>query len=294
MALRSMTGYGRGSAKKAGIVVTVELSSVNRKQCDVRISLPRSLASEERALLAGVRDTIDRGAVTGTVNVAYADREKGAHVALDQALVKDLVDAAKECGAQLGIDGGLSMDGLLRVPGVVVEQSAADETATVIPLCESAIKSTLRALVAMRREEGRALEEDLRSRLGMLEDFARALKKRAPAVKDHLAAALRSRLEDAGADTHELKDSIARELVVFAERCDVSEELTRLQSHFAQTKKLFKSTKAVGRTLDFVCQELFREVNTIGSKANDAEMAALVVAFKAELERFREQVQNVE
>ena len=101
-------------------------------------------------------------------------------------------------------------------------------------------------------------------------------------------------LRDAGADTHELKDSIARELVVFAERCDVSEELTRLHSHFTQTRKLFKSTKAVGRTLDFVCQELFREVNTIGSKANDAEMAALVVAFKAELERFREQVQNVE
>ena len=294
MALTSMTGFGRGSAKGQGIEVVVELSAVNRKQFDARISLPRSLLSLESRLHESLRQKISRGHITGTVRVDAVSDGTGMQVRVNEALARATVTAVRQTAKKLKLPDDLGARILLDIADFVVLEDAARDSERVWPILKRAVHAALRDLVGMRKTEGANLEKDLRARLKKLEKLEGKIRHFAPQVSEKMVRALRDRLDRAGVEL-ELQDPLLqREIVLIADRVNIDEELVRLDSHLAHAESIMKMKKPVGRTLDFVCQEMFREINTIGSKSNDASISGTVIDFKAELESLREQVQNVE
>lgn len=299
--LKSMTGFGAGAAKADGVAVRVELSSVNRKQLDVSLRMPPALAGLEACAQKIVKETVSRGRVAGTVQVEAAD--SAADVQLDmkkaEAAVKELRAAAKK----LQLEDDLSASALMRIPNLMDFQCLEkfDETgAAGFQTLEKALRAALKKLDAMRAREGRELEADFRARLKTLETILAEIRTLAPGVvskyRKKLFQGLESAFAEASADQKDLAADgrIIREIALFGERVDISEEITRLKSHVQQFRRLMRSPEPAGRPLDFLAQELFREINTISSKANDLEITRQVVAFKTELERIREQIQNVE
>ena len=294
MAIKSMTGFGRGEASEGAVKVVVELSAVNRKQFDCSVSLPRELTSLDAKIQALVRTRVTRGYVKGSVTVSAAE-QAGAADTLDLAHLTAQIDAVRAAAQALGLTDDLTASALLRLPDLLRPRVLPDDPLEVWPLVERAAQAALENLEAMRLREGGALERDLRERFTALEALSREITGLAPAVPTAYKAMLERRLAELLGDGQLVDPAlIAREVAVFADRCDVSEELTRLASHFGQVTKVFNAGGPCGRTLDFICQEMFREINTTGSKANDAEISRLVIAFKAGLETVREQVQNIE
>ncbi len=293
MALKSMTGFGEGAATVSGIRVAVELSSVNRKQLDININLPRNLITLDAQVQRSIRAEFSRGRVSGIIRVDSPDGSDGS-VIVDAKLAEQYVEGIRNAAAKLELQDDLSAETIARLPGVVsVErnESVADLAADAL---DAALAKALKGLAKMRSTEGRALEKDLRERVALLESSVKEIRKLAPTVVSGYREKLFQRLEEAGLDDLASDERIVKEVALFADRCDISEELTRLKSHMEQARKLLRSAEPVGRTLDFLCQELFREINTVGSKANEVEITRQVVAFKTELERIREQVQNIE
>ena len=291
--LRSMTGFGRGEASDAKWKVVVELATVNRKQFDCALAMPRELISLDARLQALFRSELTRGAVKGTVLVEPVDATAAA---FDAEKLRARVAALRQTAAALGLRDDLTAASLAAIAsGDSSLLRAVPEADSVWPTLERAASAALKALCQMRETEGAVLEKDLRTRLDDLRTMRGQLARRAPDVPREGKAALEKRLAALLEGVAELDpQQIAREAAVLADRCDVSEELTRLDSHFAQFDGMLKAGGACGRSLDFLCQEMFREINTTGSKANDAEMTRGVIAFKAKLETVREQVQNVE
>ncbi len=293
MALKSMTGFGEGAAAGEGVRVVVELSSVNRKQLDINVNLPRNLITLDALVQRMVRGEFTRGRVSGIVRVEAADGSAGA-VKVDEKLARQYVEAIRATTGKLKLNNDLGAEAVARLPGVVSVEQEGQDAEQVGAVLEVAMGKALRGLSRMRTAEGKALEKDLRARLGLLEEMMKTIRTLSGSVVASYREKLFQRLEEAGLEDLASDERIVREVAVFADRCDISEELTRLKSHLAQGRKLLRSSDPVGRTLDFLCQELFREINTIGSKANEVEITRQVVAFKTELERIREQVQNVE
>jgi uncharacterized protein (TIGR00255 family) len=295
MSLMSMTG--RGAAAAAGRIARVEaeLSSVNRKQLDVNVGLPRFLASFEARVQEKIQRTVSRGRVTGEIRVTWAESAQAAGVRVDAALARAHVAALRQAARKLGLPDDLKASALLSLPEVVVFERRATEIEALWPVVEKALDAALANLQAMRKKEGAALGRDLRARLKQLDRLAREIGTRVPAVAEtyrenllkRIAAALP--VSDLAADERVLK-----EIALFADRSDITEEQVRLGSHLQQAGDLLATGGVVGRTLDFLVQELGREINTIGSKANDGGITRRVIAFKTELERIREQAQNIE
>lgn len=292
--MRSMTGYGRGEAAAGGIKVTVELNSVNRKQSDVSIVLPRELAELEPR----IRDEINAVLARGKINVVVAwHRSAGAdtdRVQLDEGLARAYLFAIRRLQRRLELDGGVTLDTILRAPGVMQLRELDMDAARVWPLVETALQQALVGAVQMREREGKHLAADLAKRLRWMEREVAAIRKLAPRALERYREQLRARVAAAGVELAADDERLLREVVLYADRCDIAEELTRLESHFRQFRECFRREEPVGRTLDFLTQEMNREINTIGSKANAAEISRRVVGLKAELEKIREQVQNIE
>ena len=293
MALKSMTGFGEGAAAAEGIRVSVELSSVNRKQLDINVNLPRNLVTLDAQVQSRIRAEFSRGRVYGIIRVEAADGSSGT-VKVDDQLAAEYVDGIRKTAEKLKLEDDLGSEIISRLPGVVSIEQADLDSDHVSSVLDLALTKALKGLTRMRSAEGKALEKDLRERLALLDSYVKEIRRLAPTVTVSYREKLFQRLEEAGLDELASDERIVKEVALFADRCDISEELTRLKSHLAQTRKLLRSTEPVGRTLDFLCQELFREINTTGSKANEVEITRQVVAFKTELERIREQVQNIE
>ena len=295
MSLTSMTGFGRGEAIGHGIKVTVELSSINRRQFECHLALPRHLGALEANLYTLVQNGVRRGQVKGAVQISMAPGSAaagGLHV--DLARAEAQIAALRRAGKRLGLRDDLGITHLLALPEAVTFDEQPDDPLKLWPLVQRAAATALDALQRMRAREGGALTRDLRHRFKALRVLrARAARRAAHAPADYRDALAR-RLARLGEGVAVDSALLARELVVFADRTDVSEELTRLESHLDQAETLIAGDAAAGRALDFLCQELLREINTVGAKANDAPLAALVVAFKSQLEAVREQIQNVE
>jgi len=295
MSIMSMTGFGRGEASASGVKIVVELSAVNRKQFDCSFSMPREWVSLESKLQALVHVRVSRGYVKGLVSVTAADAESGSAAKLDLTMAAAQVAALRDAARKLGLPDDLTASVLLRLPDVLRASVVPSDPLEFWPLTEQATQAALESLESMRRREGKILEQDLRSRFSSLKVLSGEIAQLAPAVPLAYKETLGKRLSELlGPGCVADPALVAREVAVFADRCDVSEELTRLASHFVQVGKVLDVGGACGRTLDFLCQELFREINTTGSKANDAEISRLVIAFKAGLETVREQVQNIE
>ncbi len=293
--MNSMTGHGHGEAAIDGIRLAVDITSVNRKQLDVSINMPRALDALEPQIREHIGREVSRGRLNVRIGLQAADGTAGPlriNRELAAACARDLNNLASE----LGLSAGVSMDSLLRIPGVLqtIEDATLDE-ATLSAALQKALSQALSRLKEMRRNEGSHLAGDLRHRVDTLQKCVARIEKQAPRIPSKLKETLTRRIADAGQPlSREDQERIDREIVFYADRSDITEELTRLRSHFKQFDQLAKSREPVGRTLDFLCQEMNREINTIGSKANDASISKEVITAKAELERFREQVQNIE
>jgi uncharacterized protein (TIGR00255 family) len=295
MSLMSMTGRGTGTAAGRLARVEVELSSVNRKQLDIAIGLPRALASFEAPIQSRIQQALSRGRITGEIRVAWAPRAQASSVRVDATLAKAHVSALRAAARHLGLPDDLKASTLLALPDVVASDRPPADLAALGPLVDKALAAALAGLQAMRRKEGAVLGRDLRARLKTLAALTRRIAARAPAVaaayRDNLLRRIAAALP--GTDLAD-DERIRKEIALFADRSDITEELVRLRSHLAQAGDLLDAGGIAGRTLDFLVQEMGREINTIGSKANDGAITRQVIAFKAELERIREQAQNIE
>lgn len=296
MAIISMTGFGRGEKSENGVKVVVELSTVNRKQFDCNISMPRELGCLEAKLQALIHAEVSRGYVKGNVAFKVVQGSEDMRL-LNMDLLKTQVAELREAARLLNVVDDLGVSALLQLPDAMNTTSLFEHPEEAWGLIEQATKQALKQLGQMRAREGAALETDLRRRFLELKVLSETIAPLATTVPKQYQATLEKRLADLMGDGAKgVVDPalLAREVAIFADRCDVSEELTRLASHFVQVVKVLDEGQASGRTLDFLCQELFREINTTGAKANDAEITRLVIAFKAGLEAAREQVQNLE
>ena len=291
----SMTGRGTGAAAGRLARVEVELSSVNRKQLDVDVGLPRFLSSFESRVQELVQDRLSRGRVSGEIRVTWAEAAQASGARVDLGLARATVTALRAAAKKLDLPDDLKASALLSLPGLVALEHGERDLETLWPSVRKALDTALAKLQAMRKKEGAALGRDLQGRLATLRTLVGEIAARAPGVAETYRANLLKRIAAALPGTDLAGDErLLKEVALFADKADVAEELVRLDSHFRQADGLLKTGGVVGRTLDFLVQEMGREINTVGSKANDAEIARRVVAAKAELERFREQVQNVE
>jgi len=295
----SMTGFGRARREIDGLGLEVEVRSVNHRHLDLRVRLPRVLMDQETAIKKRLQADLSRGKVDVTVNLTTSDA--ASMLEIEEGIAAQYVAASETLRERhsLGRDGEtLDVAALLALPGVtrVIETEVASEV-LVGPLREAMEEATA-AMISMRSTEGESLLIDFEARLGHVEELAAAFEARAGEVLAVAKQRLHKRAEQIKREVGLLDEArLHQEIVIAADRLDITEELVRLQSHVAQFRETLQSADRghpVGRRLDFLLQELGREANTVGSKANDAPLAQDVVELKTELERIREQVQNVE
>ena len=287
-----MTGYGRGTATFEGRQIAVELSSVNRKQAEISLSLPRALLELEPRVRDEINAHISRGRLT--VAVGLHAKGGGRSGAINVAAAKAYRDQLDALRKSLKLGGEITLDQVLRGPGVLDSEDVEIETETAWPALRKALKAALDEFVKMRKREGEALAADLRKRTLAIQKNVKTIGVLAPKVMDHHRVALLDRAAKAGLEIEASDERLLKEIVFFADRSDISEELTRLRSHLDQFFGQLGKDEPVGRTLDFLLQELFRETNTIGNKANFLAISQIIVGMKTELEKLREQVQNIE
>jgi uncharacterized protein (TIGR00255 family) len=290
-----MTGYGRGECSRDGFKLTVEISAVNRKQSEIGVNLPRELEVLEAQIRDLINTRISRGKITTRVTLHAGEGFRPVRVRLNRNLAEAYVKELRLLGRELKLNGELSLDLMARLPGVLEADGEISDAEDFWPATEKATQAALAALLKMRTREGAHLARDLAGRMNVMRKAAEKVRKQAPQVSRRYREQLLERIKTAGLDTPAPDDErLLKEVVYFADRSDITEELTRLQSHFQQFDDCVKANEPVGRTLDFLAQEMNREINTIGSKANDATISQAVVVLKTELEKFREQAMNVE
>ncbi len=290
--IRSMTGFGRAEVVSAAGPLRAEVRTANARHLELRVRLPRALAALEPALRAEVGRHFARGAVE--LSLALPSGAEGAGVGVSDAVARCYVEAARRLAREHGLDGSLSIGELLALPGVVEVAESGALAAGLEPALIAAVEGACRDASAMRAREGEALARDLAARVAHVEAALGEIDARAGEVRATAREKLRRRL---AALSRELDLDSARfeqEVVYWADRMDVTEEIVRLRAHLAAFRKDLESDVAVGRRLEFLLQEIGRETNTLGSKAADAQLAALAVETKTELEKIREQVLNVE
>jgi len=288
-----MTGFGRGSAVTGAWLAKVELSTVNRKQAEVVVQLPRELAEIEGRVRKQVQGTVSRGRVQVSVSLEHAEGCPAA-VRVDAPLASAFEAAFIALSELLGRDVVPSAADFLRQPGVLAIGSREMDAETAWSAIEPALDEALAQLTTMRAREGADLSADFTARLHTLDGLRQRIAGGAPGRPLRQRELLLKRLRELGLELDPADERVVRELALFADRCDITEELTRLDSHCAKFREYMQAAEPPGRALDFLCQEIFREFNTIGSKANDAAIAQTIVEAKTELEKIREQVQNVE
>jgi len=291
--MRSMTGYGRGEASLDGTRFIVEIQSVNRKQSDISISLPRSLQSLEARVRESLQTKIARGRLNVSVTVEAPISSVGAS-AINEPLAAAYATAMLKLKNSLGLAGEVTLESILRAPGVLLTTTQElDPGACWAPL-ETALIKALDQLITMREAEGTNLCVDLRARLEHIRLRTNDIRKRSPELAVYYRQQLLERIRAAELNLAVDEERILREVILFADRSDISEELTRLESHTDQFEALLKSDQPTGRTLEFLTQEIAREFNTLSTKSNDAQISHWVVQSKAEIEKIREQILNLE
>jgi uncharacterized protein (TIGR00255 family) len=288
-----MTAFGRGEAMADGYRFTVELRSVNHRFCDIRVKLPRKYGEFEEAIKKRLSADFSRGRIE--VSVFYDEvLDKVQHLTLDSELAKTYKRLLDGLQAELGLEGNLGLEDLLHFRDIFVFQEDEESLKQAWRALDMALDQAVKGCLKMRQEEGKAIEDDLSDRLHRLELLTSEVEVRAPLVVQEARAQLQERIQDLLGEVELDETRLAQEVAHFAEKSDITEELVRLQSHLQQFQDLFGAKGPRGRQLEFILQEMHREINTIGSKANDLEIGQKVIQLKTELERFREQIQNVE
>ena len=288
--LRSMTGFGKGTATAPdGTVLVVELSAVNRKQLELRFSMPQEFAAWEPEARKAISAKVSRGSLLVRVNVS----QSAAGLAdLNRERLEALIQLCKEYSAEE--KNPVDVAALLSLPGIFGSSENRDVSAA-LPALNAALEQALAGFNAMRECEGTALQQELGGRLNGLRDLLAKIEPQTADLADAAKAKILTRLADEKLPVDLNDERFLREVLYYADRSDVTEEVTRLKSHFAQFDRFLTETpESAGRSMDFLLQEMFREITTLGNKAGSSGVSPHVVAFKTELEKLREQVQNVE
>jgi len=285
-----MTGHGRGTAVARNFRVVAECFSVNRRQCEVALVTSRDLAWLEPGVREEVFKRISRGKVQVSLTVEHPPQS--APVLVDRRRAAEFLREVRALQNELDLAGDISLETVLSAPGVLRTEDT--QQGELWPLVRQALGQALEGLLAMRVREGTHLKKELLRAVARMTTRLRRIRALAPRVPKRQRAALFNRLQAARLPVDLLDPRITTEIAVFAERCDITEELARLESHLGQFGDHLESNEPVGRTLEFLAQEMSREWHTAGAKANDAEISLLVVEAKAELDKAREQLANVE
>lgn len=292
--IRSMTGYGKGEALSEQWRCTVEIRAVNHRYGEISVRMPRAFLALENEVKKSLAATLKRGKID-----AYVQWEEAGGAAplpsADMPLARGYAELFRSLTTELGLKDEPSLGLILAQKGVLGQAAAGQpDPEECLGQIMSAVQGAVAAMDAMRRREGEALLNDLTTRRAQVAQWVERIRERAPLVVDEYRQKLKVRLDQLleGVEIDPIR--LAQEVALVADRCDVTEELVRLASHFAQFDEALALAEPVGRKLDFLMQEMNREVNTIGSKSSDAEVTSLVIRIKAEMEKMREQVQNVE
>ncbi len=293
--IRSMTGYGRKEAERDRIRLTVEMRAVNHRFCEILVRLPKNWGALEDPVRKRVAQYVRRGRVD--VHVSIDETAAGTGVSLNWEVIEQYVQAARRISEQFALGDAVSARDVLALPGVIQsEDEVAADPASVADWLLMTVEEAARDLLAMKQAEGEALQADLRRRLAQIVAWTREIGEQVPQAVAEYRRRLMQRIAEVSAELGFTpdQDRLIQEVALFAERSDISEETTRLISHCAQFAEQLEKEEAVGRKLDFLLQEMNREANTIASKANHLPIQRLAVEIKTELEKMREQVQNVE
>ena len=291
--ISSMTGFGRATVASDGREITIELKSVNHRYLDLAFRMPRHIGFIEDVLRQLLSEQLSRGHVDIYVN--YRNTRMDARtVVIDEALMGAYLTAARKAAAQYELKDDISLSTAMRFPDVTDVIEAEEDRDAVAALAREAALRAVTALKRMRAGEGERLCNDLLNRVTTVESIAAKIDTRAPFVVEEYRTKLSERIESMLGGVEVDRTRLATEVALFADKASINEELVRLASHVTEMRKVLGSDEAAGRRLDFVVQEMNREFNTIGSKANDAEITNLVIAGKGEIEKIRGQVQNIE
>lgn len=291
--MNSMTGYGKFVVTEQDRQVTVEMKSVNNRYLEINCRIPKALSAVEDAVKRTVKKYLRRGSVD--VFFSYENNSaQGKKLAVDEVLASAYVDAAKRLALEYDIENSFTVTDLLRTNDVVKIDAEDDDEGLLKELVEKCAEGAVKELNRMRGIEGATIRDDLNKLIGNIDSALTKAEKRAPMVVEDYSVRLRARIEELlnGVPTDEAR--LMNEVAFFADKADVNEEISRLHSHIAQFRAALDSSDPQGRNLDFLSQEIGREINTMGSKSNDTELTNLVIYMKNELEKIKEQIRNVE
>lgn len=291
--VRSMTGFGRGDFQLDNREFVVEIKTVNHRYSDVFIKLPRQVGFLEDR----VRELVSRAVSRGKIDVYVTYNNSGddsKYVSFDEALAKTYISAVMALRDKFGLKDDISVSLISRYPDVLKVEQTEEDGEKLWSILKIAVGNALESLVAMRGSEGEGLKNDLLARLDYIESILKEITQHTPEVVREYKARLETRIKDL-LDQHTIDENrLAMEVALFADRCSIDEETVRLASHLGQMRETLSLQQPVGRKLDFLIQEMNREINTIGSKANDLSITRNVVEIKSEIEKLREQIQNIE
>jgi len=295
--MKSMTGFGQSQVKclEDQRLFKVEIATVNRKQFDLRVSLPPDLSINEYKIRKIISRMISRGTVTVRVELIIPPETAAGTLSVNKSLLTALVNECREIQHELNLDAQIDLSTLLTLPGIIQENNELQNCPACQIALEQAVEQATEKLLMMREIEGKELKQHLMNELQQLKNLTEQLISATATLPEYNREKLLRRIKEAGLELQENDERINREIVIFADRYDVSEEIARLQSHFAQFITLLNNdTEPVGRSLEFVIQEIQREITTLGNKTASCDVSPLVVAFKGTLEKIREQVMNIE
>ena len=290
--MKSMTGYGRGAANTDTFSLSVEISSVNRKNLDMRINYPREYLALETLIRKKISAKLSRGTISGNIQISSTKGANSANINQEalSSYFSELISFHDSAGLKIEPDTVR----MLSLPGVLDESGKKYEEDEILHAAGKALDQALENMIENRSREGEAMRKDFEVRLELMQKFLTQIKVLAPQSLIDFREKLTQRLNDADINVEIDPDRLAQEVVIYADRCDITEEIVRLEAHLEQFAKLMTKTSPIGREMDFLMQEIGREVNTTGSKSSHSELSALIVQFKAELEKCREQMANVE
>lgn len=290
--IKSMTGYGRAKWEVEQREYCVEIKSVNHKYCDISVKMPRSISYLEEKVKKMVAEKVTRGKID--VFISFSNNStKGKQIVMNHELASVYIEQLREMARKNGIEEHIEVTDISKFPDVLMVENVEDEELIWSEL-STCVKEALASFVEMREQEGRKMKEDIQARIQGIQEKVNQISTYSTGLIEEYVVKLKERITEILKTDIVDEARLAQEVVIYADKCSVQEEVTRLKSHILQFTKMLENANAIGKKLDFLIQEMNRETNTIGSKANCLDITNLVIDIKTELENVREQVQNIE
>lgn len=292
--MKSMTGYGRGEFQESNKSFTVEIKTINHRYNDILVKMPKHIGHFEDMIKRKIKGKVNRGRVEVYINMESVEGND-MEVSVNLALARSYKEASEKISKELSIAGQLSLEAIMKFPDVLKAEKKEEDEDELKNVLEKALERALDSLVEMRSSEGDKLLEDILTKLDSIDRLISEIATRAPEIVSDYKDRLNRRISDMLENKYELDETrLANEVAYFADKAGIDEELVRLRSHISQARATLNAEDSVGKKLDFIVQEMNRETNTIGSKVGDIEITNKVVDIKTEIEKIREQIQNVE